>query len=483
MNRVWIISALIYSYFVAGYINNSMTNSISVLTVALVEEGSIQVDPYLFDHREVATRNGHYFSGMPPGTSFFLIPVYLLVKSTLFFLPESLEKKCDLMIKNAMSKKYSTIGESQKRFSVLLLHIYAVLFLSIPLAIGLGIGFCKIYSHLGFKNSSLLMILCTFLMLGTPLADFSSTFFHNTLAATLLWLVFVRLCLNFNSPYKYSTLFLMGLTLGALPSIDYPALSYSGIVFIASMLSIPSAQRKKGVITLGFGFLVPFCLLLLYQWVAFGSPWTTSYQMRALEPVNYLFKNNTGSQIWSFLPTWPKILRVFSDSKINLWIYHPLLPLGLIACLYHFSKSSSFKHRVIWMTTFLVMFGNFCYFSAIPLKINPAGGSYGARYTIYSVPFALLACTSAFQWVYQKYSKWPLLCFFTLASIPAWIYLFYGSPNRPLEEYFNLFKSVGPTNYTLLKAYEAGLLNPPTYSYLGLITLLGVCFWVWKTPV
>ncbi|MBI3534006.1 MAG: hypothetical protein HY072_00750, partial [Deltaproteobacteria bacterium] len=95
LNRILAITALVYVYFIGGFINNSITNSVSTLTVALVENQTIVINPYLFDRRDVAKYNDNYYSGVPPGASFLLTPVYSLVKTALFLLPHGLEKEID----------------------------------------------------------------------------------------------------------------------------------------------------------------------------------------------------------------------------------------------------------------------------------------------------------------------------------------------------------------------------------------------------
>ncbi len=477
-NRLFIISALIYAYFVGGYLSNTMTNSMATLTIALIDDRSLIIDKYTQHDRDVSRSENHLYSGMPPGLSIFLIPVYLGMKIPLALIPNSILNKLDDTVTRGLQEKHTGFHPSEKRALILLLLIFGVVFLAAPFTLILGYYFITIYQSLYPNQKRLLLPLLCFLLLGTGIADFTATIYHTTIATVIVWVTFVNWMENFGKQRKPKELIFIGMALGTIPPLDYPAIIYPAILLPAILLSQPKKGRLKSGLKILLGAAIPITLMALYHTLAFGKPWLTAYHMRIVN-LEHHFQNLNG--IWKVIPDTQRIVRIFTDSRCNLPLFNPLLPLGLIASGFHYYKAKEEKLKFLWATAFLLMLVNISYYGAIPMSLNPSGGSYGARYTIYSVPFGLLALVPFFSKLFKTVGKNIFYIILALFSMPAWMYLFYGSPNRPIGTYLDYLMHIGPTNYTLFKAYEAGWIkNPLFFSYCGIFILSLISYGIWK---
>jgi hypothetical protein len=465
--RIWIACALVYLFFVGGYFNNTMANSIGCLTIALVDDGSLQIDRYAPYPNDVSSHEGHFYSGMPPGLSFALTPVYLAMKPLLALLPTAaLERADDFIFKKSMQQLHPEFSyrRSEKRAALSLLLVFGVALLAIPLTLWSGGLFVDAVGELFPQMPGRwLLPSLLFLLLGTPLGEFTSTLFHTTLGAILIWVGFYGLLLSKN-PGR-GLLLLAGFALGAAFAVDYPALLYA-----AAIIAVYAFARRPGVAWVLLGALFPVAATLGYHWAAFGTPWTTAYSWRVIP---------LGITATSSMPGFGNLLRTLFDGRCSVLLYNPVAPAGLIAAIALARRPSS--RRPLWVALAGVIALNLAYFTALPAHINPSGGSFGARYTVYSTLPGLLAL---YPWLVQlgERSAAALRTLLCAVSLPALMYFFYGSPNLDLGQYLRNISEFGPAGYTLYKAEQAGMARPwEAWLCTGFLALL--CGWIVRSAV
>lgn len=484
---LWIVP-VIYLYFVGGYINNPMTNSIADLTVALVDDRSLRIDPYVSNSSDIAKVGDHYYSGMPPGLSFLLVPAYLTLKAPLALVPQSQIQALDQRLEKGLATKHASVKRAEKRSVIAILLAWGVVCLSIPLALWSGVRFYEIAPAFANKAPATLILSCVaYLLLGTMVADFSATLYHTTISALLLWIAFTYAFQNWGKNRSSFELLISGIACGLAPTLDYPAIVYSLIIAGFIVLSLPAKSRLVSLAWVIAGYAMPVSGMLLYHDLAFGSPLANAYRFR--DPTagqqTPIINATLAEQGWRvFLPDLRKLYRSFIDPWCSVLIYNPVMVLGWLAAVVSFFKErKSARLKAAWAATALLLFANFWFYTSLPLVVPPYVGSFGARYTVYSVAFGLLA---VFPWVAgfrlrPKAQKIVAGILVFLSILPAWAYLFYGSPPRTVGEYFSMIAHYGPTNYTLMKAMEAGILQSPLWAWSG-FTLLGfLCFFIWKS--
>jgi hypothetical protein len=471
LKRIFVVTAIIYAYFVGGYLNNTMTNSIGALTIALVEDQSLRVDAYAFNKLDISEWGGHLYSGMPPGLSLLLVPVYMIEKYPMKLISQGLRERLESQIHEGIRKKYPPSGTSQKRLELAVLLVLGVLLLAIPMVWAVGRSFYRILVEV-FPDTqhSIGTGLLIFLLLGSPLADFSATLFHTTVGAVILWLVFANLMDHFEKDRGFWESFGWGWLLFFVASLDYPAVIYSGIMGAAFFVSVPSGGRLRFALPFLLGAVISLGTLAAYHYLAFGSPFLNAYQTRAL-PITYALPHG----LTDFIPTWSLLRRTLVNPLCGILIYNPIVFLGLIIAPLLVLKSKDRRSRLFWSTSLLMIVANLYYYTIVNPHANPAGGSFGARYTVYSLPFALLACVPIFNWIFLRVGRWILWALLGMISIPTWMYLFYGSPSLTPARYLKLLTETGPAGYTIFKMYEAGWVNGPLLSWIGLFGLMLAC--------
>lgn len=474
------VAALVYAYFVGGFVNNPMTNSIGDLTLALVDDRTVQVDPYAANSVDLAKRDGHHYSGMPPGLSFALVPVYLAIKPTLAILGEERVGRANEFLERSLKSKFPESLPSRNRAVLALLLVAGTFLVAIPITLLGGRAFALAARALGLASPRAIPALLAFLLLGTGVADFTSTLYHTTVAAMFLFLAFVDTAIRWDQKRTSARLALTGALLGMVAVTDYPAVVYALVVGAFAIASLPRGERGAAACGAVFaGFALPIAAMLAYHSAAFGSPFSTAYQWRDIDR-NYLYRaivDELSQGPLAFLPTWKKIVRGLFDPRCGVVFHNPALLLGVVASVAGFARSVDRRYRAFFLAVGAILLANLGYYFSLPEAIAPHIGSFGARYTVYSIPFALLALA---PWVSRALERgWGtvLAVLAAFAAFPVWLYLFYGSPVKSLSEYAEFFARVGPSNYVLMKLHDAGRLSSAWPSYGG-IALLGFAIWL-----
>ena len=170
------------------------------------------------------------------------------------------------------------------------------------------------------------------------------------------------------------------------------------------------------------------------------------------------------------LPNFFKIYRGLFSTYCGVLFYNPLALLGAGAALVSWIRNTD-RSRAMSATLLGIICANLFFYCSLPSPVPPNMGSYGARYTVYSVLFSVLALG---PWL-QSLSRHPKFAGLIAAgaSIPAWLYYFYGSPGRGPQEYFALFMTRGPSNYVWMKAAEGGVISAsaPAVAWVGFLLL------------
>lgn len=469
----------VYLYFAAGYLSNVMLNSQTNLTVALVEDQSVRITPYAGNSNDVSKIGEDYYSGMPPGLSFAMVPYYLALKVLLLPVPNSFLQSMSDFVNRKVTARHSHFWPSEKRIEVLLLNLFALIFLQIPLVLLVTFFFAKFLQSqvgIGQRDSWFLSL---FLLFATSFGRYAVSLYHTEVAACLLFLSFF-LIQNYwrkEMPTKY--LVLVGFMLGAIPSFDYPTVVYVGLTLLYGLWAQVKGEHLRAFTVVSAAFLVPFLGMLLYHYIAFGTPFTTSYNFRIISPSWVLIHREYAEiGIWTYLPTIPKLIRALVNLDFGILWYNPAWVLGVGGSAWMFFRSTDQKIRSMMTYFFLMQMAVYGYFASLPGSVGLSWGHYGSRYTLYANVFSLIVVGYLLKELWTTDRAKKILFFsalpFTFATFCFW---FYGSPNRTFSQYIELFAKLGPTNYTLHKMAEGGVLQSPwIFSALGLC-LLAMATW------
>ncbi|MEP6903763.1 MAG: hypothetical protein ABJA66_18715, partial [Actinomycetota bacterium] len=247
------------------------------------------------------------------------------------------------------------------------------------------------------------------LLFGTPLFLYSLLFFSHVLVAVLLYFAF-RLLYDTERIFLRNC-FVAGLLCGLAVTCEFPAaipiLVFGGGLYFADKRN---QNRWQNLIFFIAGGL-PFALLLLiYNYVIFGSPFALSYAYESFPE----WAEVAGQGVFGIgFPTLSNIyLLLFSPSR-GLFFFSPILFLP-IAAFFTSRERRTLRHRVkiaAIVFSILVLCGH---------GAAHGGWAFGARYLVFVLPLML---DSFFDGeIYEFSNIWQGFLFtisFLLCTIPA----------------------------------------------------------------
>lgn len=319
------------------------------LTASIYERGSVAVDGYPIGI-DRAVREGRTYSDKGPGQPIMALPVYAL----------------------AVEAGLPSASEFQEHGN---LTLWLVTFASSTLpAIALFFVMSSLARPVG-KHSSRLA--AASLATGTLLLPFSTILFGHVLSALLVAASF--LFIQRGSPRH---LWVSGFMAGLAVTVEYTTAIAAAVLVVWTFV-----EYRRRVVWFIFGGLGPAVGLAIYNTVAFGSPWTLSYQYSAFDAVPESAAALTGIFSWGGTDN----LMAFLFSGRGLLIATPIVLIGVVGTVL-LARTSDMRRSYV---VILVIFG---LFSLLPIFWgNPWGGeSPGARYMTPALP--LLALGLAQMW-------------------------------------------------------------------------------------
>jgi hypothetical protein len=456
---VWALCA----FFASGYIGNPMSISVIDLTVALVEHGTVSIDPYAGNSVDVAYREGHYYSGMAPGTSFLLLPSYLLAKPIIDRLATpAREQQIDAQL---AARQYGPQwGPNSDRLRIILAGLAGSVFGSAVASGWLAtILYLLLRCWYPVVPNGRIVAIASGTVLATLLFFYAASIDHRVIAAALLM---TALWLARDSTQSRTTAFFFGSCLGV--SI---ATSFESVV-LAALVAAWWLWRFRGtnfwIATLGAA--IPGALLMAYSARCFGAPWATPYAFRLTEIGRPLTKGwnqafpLTLHQALTEAPRYAVEYLVGSD--LGLLTYSPLLVILLLLVAPRFRRGLRNDVACLAIGGAVLIL---CFHLITGYRLTP--GDFGPRYLILAIPFLalLLPAVAVSESVFWGF--W----IFGLTVVMRGV--MYGLLHEPFwSGYLVLLKQNGLASYTLLKwkAIGGGLL--PLGSTLLVGTVLGLAF-------
>ena len=286
---IFCIVFLSAAFFTEDPLKNANFVSRFLLTKAIVDNHTFQLDDYKEElGYDYSFYKGHYFSDKPPGSSFLMIPSYVLIaKPALYVLKKVAGRKdydhllawlvqvFSLSILSAgafvvLYRLLLQIGVVKNRFLITLLGYFGTLMFPYS-TLGSGemyvVPFLLAGIYLLFKARSLLQYFLSGLSFATAFVVYTQTFL--IVIITLLYLLFVNVkikkLLAFISPLILAVIFMMTYNYILFGNtFSHPVLHWAHYKPTTMQFEIPTVKKIGDMLFLpwkGLFFYTPFLLL------------------------------------------------------------------------------------------------------------------------------------------------------------------------------------------------------------------------------
>ncbi len=365
-----------YTYVFPRWADWSQNSRVD-LVLAMVDNHSLSIDPYVENTGDYAHFNGHYYSDKAPGLAFAAVPVYAAVRPILRSAPaqaviERLSKS------SAFADTLNQAGTgllSDKIYFMAVLMIITFVVIVIPASV-LGV---LLYSFLRLLTVGRGWAIAITLIYGlaTTAFTYSSVFYSHQLTAFLLFGSFYIGFLIRRKLISPAWVLAAGFMLGYSLISEYPTFLIALAIFFYIILSLPVKSWISGFLA---GGLVPGALMMTYDVAIFGTPLPVGYEYSEL----YTSVHSVGLVSLTY-PHLAYLWGITFGSFRGLFYVSPVLLIALAGLIvWWFWRQFRFEALVSsWATVIFFLFNG----SSVMWQ---GGFSVGPRYLVPMLPFLAL---------------------------------------------------------------------------------------------
>lgn len=321
-------------------------------TAAMVDDRSVELDRY----RDVigvdrVERDGHLYSDKAPLQPILATPAYAAAQLV------GAEPATHLRVQGNLGLWWVTLWST-----------------IVPLLVIVAMGVTLCSRLVGARPAAVGTVVMAF---GTLLTAYGTQLYAHVLAGLLGWASWLVLS---RDPGRRSTAFVAGMLGGAAVATEYPLIL---VVLVCAGVLVKLRVWSSLVAFCAGG--VPFIGLLLgYQWLAYGSPFTISYGEK---PVHASEPLVVGA------PDPLQLLEVLFGSR-GMMVFTPILAFAVWG-LWRLASTASGERRMHGVVG-LVVFGLFVLLQSG--WSNPWGGEApGPRYVVPALPFLIIGLAEAWD--------------------------------------------------------------------------------------
>jgi hypothetical protein len=399
-----------YSYTFPRWADPNQNSRLDMV-VAVVEDGTFQIDKYVENTVDYAKVGDHYYySDKAPGAAFLGIPVYAGLKLVLDLpVMDGLMAKLsnNAAFKATLREDGSGIVEQKVRFAlaqVVITFVVAVL----PSAL-LGV---LLYRALARFTPNIWLRVGVVLAYGllTPAFAYAGAFYGHQLSTALLFGAFYLIFMG-EKRLPTASLLVVGLLLGYSVMTEYPTLLMAGILYLYAFYRLYRLGQwlRIGWVTLT-GVLIAI-VWMGYNTAIFGGPLELGYSHSEL----WQDQHHTGFMSLT-LPYWEAIWGITFGAFRGLFVLSPFLLLAIPGFVLWYRSG---EHRPeFWVA--LSSVATIFWFNSSSIMWW-GGFAIGPRYLLPMLPFLALAIIFGLrQWVRQRWFQGLVIVLCSWSFITTW---------------------------------------------------------------
>jgi hypothetical protein len=379
-----------YVYFLPRWADPNQNSRLDTV-VAVVDDGTFQIDDYVENTVDYAKVGEHYYSDKAPGAAFLGIPVYAVLKRFLDLpIMDGLMGRLanNEALKATLREEGTGLLEHKVRFAIAQ-TVLTLVASALPTAL-IGVLMYRLLAQFIARPWPRIGVVLGYGLL-TPAFAYAGAFYGHQLSAACLFTAFYLVFWG-TKPLPTRSLLAVGLLLGYSVITEYPSILIVGILFLYTSYRLSNRWRISWVILTGALIAAGW---MIYNTAIFGSPLELGYSHSEL----WADQHHTGFMSLT-LPRWKTLWGITFDPFRGLFVLSPLL---LLAVPGFVLWGRSGRHRAeFWVALFSVL-AMFLFNSS---SIMWWGGfAVGPRYLLPMLPFMALPII----FVLGKWEDWAWL--------------------------------------------------------------------------
>ncbi len=395
-----------YVYFLPRWADPNQNSRLDMV-VAVVEDGTFQIDAYVENTVDYAKVGEHYYSDKAPGAAFLGIPVYSVLK--MFLDLPIMDSVMDRLTNNealkaTLREEGTGLLEHKVRFAIAQTMLTFVAS-ALPTALMCALMY-RLLARFTARQWSRIAVVLGYGLL-TPAFAYAGSFYGHQLSAACLFGAF---CLVFmgTKPLSNFSLLAVGFLLGYSVITEYPSFLIVGILFLYTFCRLSDRWRIGWVILTG-GLIAAGWMT--YNTAIFGSPLELGYSHSEL----WTEQHRTGFMSLT-LPHWEAIWGITFSPFRGLFVLSPLLLLAVPGFILWYRSG---EHRPEFWVALTSVGAMFLFNSS---SIMWWGGfAVGPRYLLPMLPFMALPMIFSFRgWEDRILMKVLSIVLFVWSLIATW---------------------------------------------------------------
>jgi hypothetical protein len=379
---LFVFLVITYAYVFPRWADPNQDSRLKMI-VAVVDDGTFQIDQYLGTTVDYAKVNGHYYSDKAPGVAFVGISVYAALQSLpiLDALTDRLENSS--AFQSTLRSDGSGVNAQKVRFAVAQVVIAFVVGV-LPTAL-MG---ALMYLWLARVTSSATIRLLVVFGYGllTPAYAYANSMYGHQLSAALLFGAFY-LVSTAKTPLGWPALLGVGVLLSYAVVTEYPVAVLMGLLYLYTAYRLHRLGQRRGMMWVTLSAAVIAAGWMSYNTYIFGGPLNLGYSYSEL----WLDKHRTGFMSLT-LPTLEAVWGITFSPFRGLFLLAPWLLLSLPG--FWLWWRSGEQRAEFWVV--LAGVAGIFFFNASS-GMWWGGFAVGPRYLLPMLPFFVLGAAFAFR--------------------------------------------------------------------------------------